>query len=739
MNQFHGNPLEQDFGREFNYAVWTADTHLTLTNVPWNNDYRDIVKFTQAELDAYIDGKVTTNTRISNASYAPVTQPILLDIPFNKAYKYNYIRAHNGAQPITPTDTPGTFYYFIVDVQYIAPNTTQFVVQLDMWQTFGRLATFGNCYIERGHIGIANENQFQNFGRDYLAIPEGIDTGGEYRVIATRREDIANMDLDTSNPDLPVLNALFDVLVVSTVNLSADPGTEKTPKLTSANGPGLQSMMSGASFYVFSGATNSFSAWLTAMQDKPWVTQGIVSITTIPRITRYQPGFMYNASGTPTKLAYGLGFFPKGYAMFPGWRDNSAIVNSIPARYRHLKKFFTFPYMAIELTTWYGSPIVLKPESWADPNASVLERVSLTPPNQRISFHPRRYNANNVSTTIEDLYPDLEPYSWYGGNDGDDQGDYLDIATYISSFPNSALVNDGAIGFLAANTHGIAFQNDSANWSHQRALRGNEVAYDQASRGIALTNELAVNSRNQDALQTSLNNRTLEGQAWAGAVGGVATGAGMGMIGGPAGAAVGGLGAMASGAMRGVHTGIQMGANMEANGIRMAANAQAAGSQTGAAGYMRDTNKNLADWAAKGDYENQIAGINAKVQDSRLIQPSTSGQFGGDSMNFNNNTVELNARWKLIDNAAIRVVGEYWLRYGYAVRQFGKMPASLMVMSKFTYWKLSETYITSADMPEPIKQGLRGMFEKGVTVWKNPADIGNIDIADNVPLEGITL
>jgi hypothetical protein len=60
-------------------------------------------------------------------------------------------------------------------------------------------------------------------------------------------------------------------------------------------------------------------------------------------------------------------------------------------------------------------------------------------------------------------------------------------------------------------------------------------------------------------------------------------------------------------------------------------------------------------------------------------------------------------------------------------------------MSKFTYWKLSETYISAANMPESFKQTIRGIFEKGVTVWADPTYIGNTDIADNVPLDGIIL
>ena len=64
------------------------------------------------------------------------------------------------------------------------------------------------------------------------------------------------------------------------------------------------------------------------------------------------------------------------------------------------------------------------------------------------------------------------------------------------------------------------------------------------------------------------------------------------------------------------------------------------------------------------------------------------------------------------------------------------MPKKLGVMSKFTYWKLKETYIAQGDMPESAKQIIRGIFEKGVTVWNTPEDINNVDYGDNKPLSG---
>ena len=169
-------------GLEFNYSVWTPGTTIQLCNVPWTSDYRDIVQFdTHAALDNYLvsgAGPIVTFTQLS---YAKPNTPINISLPFNAAYKYNYLRVSNPLQPISG-DTPKSFYYFITNIRYIAPNTTELMLQLDVWQTFFNDVEFGRCYVERGHIGIANENSDNLNGREYLTVPEGFDMGNEYTI-----------------------------------------------------------------------------------------------------------------------------------------------------------------------------------------------------------------------------------------------------------------------------------------------------------------------------------------------------------------------------------------------------------------------------------------------------------------------------------------------------------------------------------------------------------------------------
>jgi hypothetical protein len=417
---------------------------------------------------------------------------------------------------------------------------------------------------------------------------------------------------------------------------------------------------------------------------------------------------------------------PVLYNIYPNWRNGAEIASYIPDRYANLSKFMTYPYMVVELTTYSGTPVILKPESWADDSLTVVERINPLPPNQRVAVAPYKYNALPGSGT-DNLIPGVDSNHW----EGDDFGDFLDVQTVMSNLPTLAIVNNMAIDYMASNAHSIAYGYKSADWSQQRALNANQVGYDQATHGMALNTELSGNSQAAMYSQSAIQQNLMQSKAMLGGAGSI--------LGGIGGGAAGIAGGAASAALGAISAGIDASANAQSTTV--SANALNRSTQYGNqnAGYVRDTNKNLADYSARGDYSNTIAGLNARVQDIQMTPPSIIGQVGGDAMNILNNNAKLSARVKMIDHASMAVVGEFWLRYGYAVRRFGTMPANLMCMSKFTYWKLTETYITAATIPESFKQVIRGIFEKGVTVWADPSYIGNTDLADNAILGGIAL
>ena len=711
-----------DFGYDFNYALWTEGSTVTLCNVPWNNDYRDAVSFTDiAAVNAYIDSLSTSSVSITKLSQIKPNTPVKINVPFNIAFKYNYLRVSAPVQPIVG-DVQRDYFYFITDVTYIAPNNTLLTVQLDDWVTFTGQWTLGQCYVERGHIGIANENAFDNYGRNYLTIPEGMDIGSDMQVVKTNSVSIMRNDfrdgstVETSHP--------WDILVCATgdlIAMTANPGTKTSPNRITAQGGNFFGLPSGANYYVFNGTQNDFQLWLTSVQSFPWITQGIISISVIPPITRYIPGFTYGSSApvlAPTQVLQA-----RTYDMITNWRNDPQIATYIGSRFANLKKLFTYPYMAVELTTFGSTPLLLKPEAYNGDNMTVVERINPIPPNQRVSIAPLGYNKIDATDILN-----LIPGSTLGPGLGDDQGEFLDLQTLISNFPTLAIVNDMAISYLASNAHSIAYQYASADWSQQRALQGNQVSYDQASSGMTLNNQLASIAQGGifggNAIDQNLRAQTM----------------GLGAISQAGGGVAGGVGGVAAGAALGALTaGAQSDAANQVANLGAAQSARTNRAQQANMGMVRDTNKDYADWAARGDYANSIAATDAKVQDAKAIQPSTSGQVGGEAFNIINNLSAVFARVKMIDPAAIARIGNYWLRFGYQINRFIQMPSNLMVMEKFTYWKLTQTYITSASMPETHKQTIRGILEKGVTLWASPADIGNIDIADNNPLPGITI
>lgn len=719
MSQMHDIPDESDFGHDFNYALWTAGTTVQLCNVPWNSDYRDIVRFdSQDALDSYLVEQTGPSIQIKDMSYAQVGRPIRINVPFHRVYTYNYLRAFNPAQPVPGGDTARAFYYFISDVRYIAPNTTEIQIQIDVWQSFGYQVQFGNCYIERGHIGIANERGFDNYGRDYLTVPEGLDLGSEYQI-----EDQWFHDIASTKPESEFTTS-YDILVASTVSLDTNYGDVNAPLLKSATGSSMENLPNGAELYLFNNL-ESFRDYMRYLKDYPWISQGIISITAIPK----SPEIRYNMDTQSLTIDTDAGITirevlpgrlnkPK-FSMAVNWRDSLAAATL--GRYRNLKKFLTFPYMFIEMTSYTGTPLVIKPECWADDDAAIVEVPHFAPPSPRIMFYPFRYNATRSSEAQFD--------SSGTHNDG---GEFLDMATGILNLPTFSIVNDGYLSFMAANANGIAFQQQSADWSQQRALTGNQLAYDQASAGMALSQNVTRQGINAATAQTNLANETAGYSAIQsginGAIGGLSRGGAAG--------AIGALGGAANAAAD-----YAIGANQRNQALGISNNL-AAGvnrAQVNNAGYIRDSNKSYADYATRGDYQNAIAAINAKVQDAKLTQPSTSGQVGGDAFNLAVYKWGVDLKIKMTSPAIRAAIGEYWLRYGYAVNRFGRMPASFRVMQKFTYWKLRETYITSSACPESFKQAIRGIFEKGVTVWSDPNDIGWIDIADNEPLDGVVL
>lgn len=695
-----------------NHAIWPAGTVITMCNVPWDQQYRNGVPFSSRDaLNSYIDGRGESGRVYDNVTYVRASDPIMLEDPFNTIWKYNYLRVSNPAQPTTvgAPDEQRDYYYFITDVQHVAPNTTMVTVSLDLFQTFFYETEFGSCFIETGHVGIAQANTMDDRGRRYLTAPEGLDTGSAYVV---KREHTETL-----------LRSSSAYVIYATCDLNGKYWNDDAETIPNTPPVKLPYMPFGAASGIGVWVVRAGNIYSALDQLPAHIQQTIINIVAVPHLEDYFPGYDYPVEGSNTALAeppFGSRNVPtekfgaRQFSTFPTqWRNG--LEAHIPQRFRHLHKFKTFPYCLIEMSHGADNTLTLRPELFSTFGMYVRSELSahLAEPSMRAI--PMNYN-----------------------------GEAIDWQNFVTSgtLPRLGTANDNAAIAMAASANVRAYQTEQADWGQRKSLRGNQVSYDAATRGI----EAAQQSQNIAA--DFATSQQAQGADWAmqdawrgaatGTAQGLAAGAGGGALLGPVGAVaggvIGGVGGAVQGGLRIWETDIQNGRNAM---LTAQSNANAQGQLNVAQGVARgnrDANRALADWAARGDYQQAIAGQNAAIQDTLNTPPSVAAMPQGSVDAVVRDRFAITLKVKMIDSGTMNRVGEFWLRYGYNIGEYMTPPANGMVMQKFTYWKMTECNLKTAPMPESFRDALRGMFEKGITLWVDPDDIGTSP--ENEPIYG---
>lgn len=697
--------------------TWPVGTEVTLMQVPWDANYRDIVIWDDMQQrNAYLDAQALSGTgwRSKRFSYCRPNEPISVPVPYSAAYKYNYVVVQNPMQPVDGEEQPLKLCYFILSTDYVAPGTTQLTLQLDVIQTYQFGVCLGNMFVERGHMGVSNavfksgvQNLQGQYLRKYLNVPEGLDVGDSY--VMANHEWYPLTDASTFD--------IGKIIIISSADLAADPGTVDNPNLNVADGQNADGIPSGCNVYTMTLST--FKAVLNAMKEKSWVAQCIQSVSTFPaRLLSAGTDVQLFGNSDITMQFLGetdtLELPLKTYATTGNIYQQ--LSNGVPDGYHDLYKAYTYPYSVIELTAYNGNSVFVKPELVYGNTLALTVIGCAVAPFARIGVFPTNYGQ-----AFEGGQPvNYNQYTWHGF-DGSDHtgvipsGDFLDSCLWLADFPQFSIVNSNYITYLASTAHTRAYQYESAGWQNAKSNAASDLAYSQAMN------------------QTALNEANRYDQGPIGAPQ-IANYAGQAM------------GAIESGLNR--LTGQPA---VSSNEVTLAGAANyLAQRQTGNLAFnatqdlsrqVAGQNLDYAKYAARGDYANQIAAINATVQDAALQAPSTVGQMGGQGFMWKNGLVGFAVNYKTAGGAAMRTVCDFWARYGYKIQRFynfgnAKMPA-LKIMNHFSYWKVSETYITCAKANEAEKDAIRGVLEKGVTVWGNPSEIGNIAPVVNVPLYNI--
>ena len=163
------------FQNNFDYSRWSEKTKVTLCNVLWNSEYADVVKWdTNASRDEWFDSldeiwvtELQTSARVVPEGY------VKLPIPYDVMARYNYIFidmpiATDSQHLIDYESSDGIrrWYFFVNDIQYLAPNATQVYVIPDVWTNFQNEIDITYMMLERGHAPVSASDT-----ASYLANP----------------------------------------------------------------------------------------------------------------------------------------------------------------------------------------------------------------------------------------------------------------------------------------------------------------------------------------------------------------------------------------------------------------------------------------------------------------------------------------------------------------------------------------------------------------------------------------
>lgn len=108
-------------------------------------NYKQTVDFsTITEQNAWFNGK--THTTINNVNYNKAYNSLKLNIDYGTALQYTYCRLLN------LDSTNRIYYYFVTNVNVIDDNTVEFILEMDVFQTFMTYWSLKESMVNRAHV-----------------------------------------------------------------------------------------------------------------------------------------------------------------------------------------------------------------------------------------------------------------------------------------------------------------------------------------------------------------------------------------------------------------------------------------------------------------------------------------------------------------------------------------------------------------------------------------------------------
>lgn len=762
---------------EFDYSRYDSlQMKLTICAVPWDmgeahignrtiSGIGNVVWFeTKEKRDAWFAAIPDNQCYRFETKYKDLPHDGYIDVPlpFDIASRFNYIMQEfepfanaNSYVEYESANGHRKWFWFIREVEYLAPNTTRLHILDDAFQTWMYDVNISGMILERGHAPM-----FETAAGEFLANPikhcrnlltEDVNYGSNY-VARSSREFVFN-------------TGSMYALVITTANVyngvwgSKANSDWKTPGFDIAYMQGV-----APSYYAFVVPVGNFNTFVNNVQsDYPQFVQTIKAIAfvsenmftlgrqfTFASITCYEVESTYKSANDRDKL------IQLDMAMF-----------GYPEKYNGIAKLYTYPYSYILVTNEKGDQIEVHIEDTSG-TLHIESSLSLVFPWLKIDAHlsgigaaaRKQVSFTNISTRNMPIQGNWYDYlvEWdiptfgisQNAETNNDYSTFYDRAQqqyaidnqYDNVVETADCLVDNADLTAATNTALVNNSNSSADadysitqiYNLSIASVDNDVIRDTATSTIAANQQ-----------QGSLAASSSFASQVAGSIGGVARGDVAGTVGTMANALIGANQTLVSTSIANGLTSSQASIAQDSNDnhaeVSNTHSKNKVNNQKFYQSAAADIQNDLTTGSAANTAAMQLAngardkatgeeGIANQIKQAAMNAPNEFGAWNA-GQTATTRPMALFANIVTQNDSAISAAGDEMLRYGYTFGKQWDFNGNWNIGKHFTYWKLRDFWVRSLNVPDMYMDRLRFFLFGGVTVWRKPEDIGNYSIYEN--------
>lgn len=761
------------FDNDFDYSRYDSiQMELQICTVPWDmgeahignriiTGIGNVVYFgSKHKRDEWFDAIPERECYRFFTKYKDLHRSLDIDvpIPFDMCAKHNYLRVQyakfaneDSCVEYEQSDGLREWFWFIREVEYLAPNTTRLHLLDDAFQTWIYDVDVSGMILERGHapmysVGVDDylSNPIENAS---MLLAEDVNFGSDY-IARSSSEFIFN-------------SANMYALIVTTANVKGTWGTKMDSNWKCPGNYNFQ-MQGIPSYYAFAMKASDLSAFITNVNDSyPQFIQTVKAIAFVSKdlITLSKTAFTF-----ADVSCYDVsGIYKKNTVTKIGKNDFG-----YDSRYAEIAKLYTYPYAYLIVTDEQGNQTEIHVEStngtiefestvslvfpWLTINGH-LSGIGKTPA-KSISFA----NVNSLNMPIQGNWYDYL-LQWniptFGiiqdAGTNNDYGTFYDRKQQQTAIDNQYLnvqesadtTVDNADLTAATNTSVTTISNTScASGSDAQQLYNTGIcAADNNATGTSATATTAANEQ-----QAAISAASGVASGVMGAVGSLATGNPVGAVSAIVGAGIGAASTMASSnvaiSLTNTQSSITQTANLShatlSNAYTVAKSNIQQSTQTGITGAQNDlTTGSAANTAAmmlanagrdKATGESAIAN---QIAQASIGQPMEFGAWNYGDL-ASSRPMGLFANVVTQSDFAISNAGDEFLRYGYMYGKYWNFNGDWNIGKYYTYWKLKDFWVSNLNVPDMYMDKLRFFLFGGVTVWRKPEYIGHVSIYDNI-------